>query len=85
MFKPIYVTHFGFTDQNMFLPDIEDSYYNINYDYLKLSMSKIAHTLIFIGFGLAGIVGTNISVAIAYYLCPERFGKVKLYLSNLFR
>lgn len=77
IFKPFFVTHFVFTDQNLFFPNIEDSYYNINYDYLKLSISKISHSLIFIGFGLAIILSTNIIVAIAYYLCPSRFVKTK--------
>ena len=85
IFKPFYVTHFGFTDKNIFFPDINDNYYNINYDYLRLSISKISHTLLFIVFGFALIISTNILVAIAYYLCPDSWIKLKKYLTDLFR
>ena len=73
-FKPFLVAHLVLTNETFVLKEMQDDYFNINYDYYWLSVAKLGQSLALICFVFFLIIISNIVVFILY-LCAPRESK----------
>jgi hypothetical protein len=76
-FKPFLISHLVLTNETIILQEMQDDYFNINYDYYWLNVAKLGQALAMIMVLFFFIILTNIIVAILYYASPKesKFGK----------
>lgn len=60
-FKPFLVSHLVLTNETFIFKDMQDDYFNENYDYYWLNIAKLGQALALIVFGLIFIILTNIT------------------------
>jgi len=81
-FKPFLVAHLVLTNETFIFKDMQDDYFNDNYDYYWLNVAKLGQALVlWIVMGFALII-LNIIVGIVYCAAPKKtpFGK---YMSTI--
>lgn len=76
-FKPFLVAHLVLTNETFVLKEMQDDYFNINYDYYWLSIAKLGQSLALICALFAVIIMLNVIVFILYLCAPKEsaFGK----------
>jgi hypothetical protein len=82
-FKPMLVGHIILFNDSYLYKDISDDYFNINYEYYWLSISKLIQSLINILILLGIMIIANIVLFVMSFVCKTgRFGEfVKSNLS----
>ena len=70
-FKPFLVSHLVLTNETFVLKEMQDDYFNINYDYYWLSIAKLGQSLALICFLFFIIIVLNILVFILYLCSPK--------------
>lgn len=75
-FKPFLVAHLVLTNETFVLQDMQNDYFNINYDYYWLSVAKLGQSLALITGLFMIIIASNIVIFIVYLVSPKdsRFG-----------
>ena len=66
MFKPLLVTHAVLTDKAFVLTDMENDYFDINYEYYWLNVARLGQALALMAAGAVVVILINIIIAIAY-------------------
>jgi len=65
-FKPFLVSHLVLTNETFILTDMQDDFFNINYDYYWLNVAKLGQALALITVGAFFLVFLNLCFFIAY-------------------
>jgi len=73
-FKPFLVSHLVLTNDAKVLVEMEDDYFNINYDYYGLNIAKLGQALALITVLGGIIIVINILVFIAWLAIPKDSG-----------
>lgn len=71
-FKPFLVSHLVLTNESHVLTEMEDDYFNINYDYYWLNIAKLGQALGLIVCLLGVIIVVNILVCLCYLVTPKK-------------
>jgi len=71
-FKPFLVSHLVLTNESHVLQEMEDDYFNINYDYYWLNIAKLGQALGLIVCLLGVIIVVNILVGLCYLVAPKK-------------
>jgi hypothetical protein len=66
VFKPLLVTHLVLTDKAHLLTDMENDYFDKNYEYYKLNVARLGQALALMTVGALVVILSNIIVAIGY-------------------
>jgi hypothetical protein len=61
-FKPFLVSHLVLTNETFLLKDMQDDFFNINYDYYWLNVAKLGQALALIAVGFVLLIGSNVVV-----------------------
>lgn len=70
-FKPFLVSHLVLTNDAKVLIEMENDYFNINYDYYGLNIAKLGQALALITLLGGIIIVINIIVFVAWLACPK--------------
>ena len=73
-FKPFLVSHLVLTNDAKVLVEMEEDYFNINYDYYGLNIAKLGQALALITLLGGIIIVINILVFIAWLVIPKDTG-----------
>ena len=73
-FKPFLVSHLVLTNETFVLTDMQDEYFNINYDYYWLNVAKLGQSLFLICVGAVLLIIVNFLV-FCLYKCSNRDSK----------
>lgn len=65
-FKPFLVSHLVLTNETFILKEMQDDYFNRNYDYYWLNIAKLGQALFLMAGGLVVLIMVNILVAMCY-------------------
>jgi len=65
-FKPFLVAHLVLTNETFIFEDMQDDFFNINYDYYWLNVAKLGQSLALIAIGFGVLLLVNLLVFIAY-------------------
>lgn len=76
-FKPFLVSHLVLTNNTFIFTDMQDDFFNINYDYYWLNVAKLGQALALIVVGFILLIIVNLLVFIMYKLSSSetKFGK----------
>jgi hypothetical protein len=79
-FKPCLISHLIIFDETPYLPDLDQQYFNKNYENYDLSVGRLAQAAVAIFVILFCIVFANLIVFIIYKVC--RHGSINDWASN---
>lgn len=80
--KPLLVTHLVLTNKAYVLEDMQDSYFDINYEYYWLNIAKLGQALAMMTAGAVLVVIVNILLGLVY-LCSNKESKFGIWLGEL--
>jgi hypothetical protein len=81
-FKPFLVSHLVLTNETFILKDMQNDYFNENYDFYWLSVAKLGQSL-FLIFCLACVVVLSNIVVFLLYVCAPKKSRAETYLGEL--
>merc|ERR1712127_751634 len=81
-FKPFLVSHLVLTNETFILQDMQNDYFNENYDFYWLSVAKLGQSL-FLIFCLACVVVLSNIVVFLLYVCAPKQSRAEKYLGEL--
>ena len=64
--KPLLVTHLVLTSKTFVLEDMQNDYFDINYEYYWLNVAKLGQALAIMTAGAAVVVVVNILLGLVY-------------------
>jgi len=70
-FKPFLVSHLVLSNKSYILTEMEDDYFNINYDYYWLNTAKLAQALALMFALFVVTVALNVIVLILWLIFPK--------------
>lgn len=71
-FKPFLVSHLVLTNETFVLKEMQDEFFNINYDYYWLNIAKLGQALALIVVLFFMIILLNVIVAVLYLVSPKK-------------
>ena len=80
-FKPFLVSHLVLTNETFILQEMQDDYFNINYDYYWLNVAKLGQALALIAFVFFFIMFLNGIVFLVYLGTPKE-SKMGKWIGN---
>jgi hypothetical protein len=70
-FKPFLVSHLVLTNETFLFKEMQDDYFNINYDYFWLNTAKLGQSLALITCLFGVILLVNILIALVWLCAPK--------------
>jgi hypothetical protein len=81
-FKPFLVAHLVLTNETFVFQDMQDDFFNINYDYYWLNVAKLGQSLVLICFGAIVLVFSNF-VVFVLYKCSNKESRIGIWLGSI--
>jgi hypothetical protein len=74
LFKPFLISHLVLFDNSMLFQEMDDDYFNINYEYYKLSVAKLIQSLVNICIlGFVVVIGNLLFYALSLSCKESKF------------